>query len=87
MSSEWQLVPGKVRRATQPGPAEPTMGPTQGYLGRVLIEVWTPDASNGDGLRFAVYSTADSSPAGGHRFVRETIARMTVALAGQHPLK
>jgi hypothetical protein len=63
------------------------MGSTLGYLGRVVIEVWTPDATNGDGLRFSVYSVSDSSPAGGDRFVRETVARMNAALAGQQPPK
>jgi hypothetical protein len=90
MSGEWK---GRSLGSSRPAPSAgrnamvPTMGPSDGYLGNVVVEVWRPDASSGDGLRFSVYSVADSSPGGNDRFLRETIARLSARLAGQEPLR
>jgi hypothetical protein len=57
------------------------MGPREGYLGRILIEVWQPSASTGDGILIATESEIDPSGSpGDEKFLRETIARLAARL-------
>lgn len=89
MSAEWKGLPfgsSGPTPSTGHNAMVPTMGPSEGYLGNIVVEVWRPDASSGDGLRFSAYSVEDSSLAGNDKFLRETIARLSARLAGQQLL-
>lgn len=85
MSREWQSLGGEVRRTGRSAGAGggPRMGPPDGFVGRLVVELWVAGASTGDGLRYSLESVAEDTPVGRNRFVREAISRLQARLQGQ----
>ena len=76
-------------RAAATLPEGPVLGPNEGYLGRVVIEVWTPDRAGDDGIRYLTQLAhgGGAEPGPFDDFARQTVGTLAARIARQGRLR